>query len=174
MELFIPSLIVLVLAGIVCFFVIPQLSPYVLGVVAIIMFCLGIWQHYNMFPYEYSTSAIGALGAVQEYSGFIMIAVVIVGGLVLVSQFFGANPPSVESVLPSTIIPDLGLSNGNSKSIFNLGGNSKSIFNSEVSNPLTALTNMIKKNSGNSNPLTAVTNMFKGNSGIASTSFKTV
>lgn len=171
MELFIPSLIVLVLAGIVCFFVIPKLSPYVLGVVAILMFCLGIWQHYNMFPYEYNT---GPVGAVKEYSGFIMIAAVIVGGLVLVSQFFGVSPPSVESVLPSTMIPDLGLSSGNSKSVFNLGGNSKSIFSSEVPNPLTAVTNMIKKNSGNSNPLTAVSNMFKGNSGIASTSFKTV
>ena len=114
-----------------------------------------------------------------------MIAAVILAGLVLVSQFFGASPPSVETILPSSVIPDLGLSSGNSKSIFNLGGNSSSsnpltavtnMFkkNSGNSNPLTAVTNMMNGNSGNSNPLTAVTNMFKGNSGIASTSFKTV
>lgn len=163
--MFLPSLLVLVFAGLICFFVIPKLSPYVLGVIAILMFFLGLWEHYKSFPYEYNT---GAIGIVQEYSGFIMIAAVIVGGLVLVSQFFGVSPPPLETVLPSTVIPDLGLSTGNSKSIFNLGGNSGS------SNPLTAVTNMFKKNSGNSNPLTAVTNMFKGNSGIASTSFKTV
>jgi hypothetical protein len=123
------------------------------------MFFLGLWQHYKMFPYEYNTGA----GMFQEYSGFIMIAAIIVAGLVLVSQFFGVSPPPLQTVLPSTVIPDLGLSTGNSKSIFNLGGN-----------PTTAVTNSIKKNSGNLNPLTAVTNMFKGNSGIASTSFKTV
>lgn len=167
MELFLPSLIVLVLGAIVCFFVIPKMSPYALGVIAIIMLCLGVWQHYKMFPYEYRVS--GFTETAKDYSGFIMLAAIILGGVVMVAQFYGANPPSATDLIPASIVPDLGLGNmgkNNSKSIFNLGGNnSKSIFN------------LGGNNQASSNPLTAVTNMFKNNSkntGIASASFKTV
>jgi len=167
MELFLPSLIVLVLGAVVCFFVIPKMSPYALGVIAIVMLGLGIWQHYKMFPYEYRVSGVTVMA--QEYSGFLMIAVVILGGVSMIAQFYGVNPPPVTDILPASVVPDLGLTNNSknsSKSIFNLGGNnSKSIFN------------LGGNNSALSNPIATVTNMFKNNSknaGIASTSFKTV
>ena len=65
MELFIPSLLVLILGALFGFVLLPKLSPYVLGVLAIAMFILGIWQHYMMFPYEYRSSV--ATEILKEY-----------------------------------------------------------------------------------------------------------
>jgi hypothetical protein len=162
MEWFIPSLIVLVLAGVVVFFAIPKLSPYTLGVIAFIMFTLGVWQHYTMFPYEYKISYVHDL--VKQYSGFLMLLGIIFVGIVGVSLMRGdiAVPPNVSSVLPAAITPNLSAITGstNNKSIFNLGGNTgnKSIFNlgGIATNKPKGILNLGAKNN------------------LASTSFKTV
>ena len=123
MELFIPSLIVLVIGAIFLFAVLPKLSPYVLGGLAVSMFLLGLWQHYSMFPYEYKMSV--ASDAIKQYSGFIMLLAVIFAGVTGVLAMHGGNPPSTESILPA--MPNImGSSNNaknNSGSIFNIGGN---------------------------------------------------
>ena len=97
MELFIPSLLILVLAAGIVFAIMPKLSPYVLGIVALIL-VVGVYQHYTMFPYEYQTSMVSAM--LQQYSGFILIGAMIFGLLVLMLWVFGLSPPSVASILP--------------------------------------------------------------------------
>ena len=98
MELFIPSLLILVLAAGIVFAIMPKLSPYVLGIVALILLVVGVYQHYTMFPYEYQTSMVSAM--LQQYSGFILIGAMIFGLLVLMLWVFGLSPPSVASILP--------------------------------------------------------------------------
>ena len=146
MELFIPTLLVLVLSAVVCFFILPKISPYMMGVLALALFIVGAWQHYSMFPYEYRTSLLYM--ALSDYLPFILIGTLIIGGMVATGLSFGASPPSVASVVPDFIS---GASAANNKSIFNLGGNTKrnntSIFN---------LGSNVKRNN------------------LASTSFKTV
>ena len=56
MELFIPSLVVIILGGLVVFFLLPKASAYTLGVMAVLLFCLGVYQHYQTFPYEYKSN----------------------------------------------------------------------------------------------------------------------
>lgn len=129
MELFIPTLLVLVLSAIVCFFILPKMSPYTMGVLALALCLLGLWQHYSMFPYEYRTSTLYL--ALQDYAPFILIGALIVGGLVATSLSFGRSPPSIASIVPDlTSSPSVANNKG---SIFNLGGNTKrnntSIFN---------------------------------------------
>lgn len=99
MELFIPSLLILVLAAGIVFVIMPKLSPYVLGIVALILLVVGVYQHYTMFPYEYQTSTISAL--LGQYSGFIMIGAMIFGLLVIMMWTFGLSPPSVANILPA-------------------------------------------------------------------------
>ena len=164
MEFFIPSLIVLVLGAIFLFAVLPKLSPYVLGGLAVSMFGLGLWQHYTMFPYEYKMSA--ASDAIKQYSGFIMLLAVIFAGVTGVLMMHGGNPPSTEGILPAMpAMPNImGSSNNaknNSGSIFNLGGNNAK--NGNAGGIMGTVANVFKP-----------ANNAKKNNNLASPSFKTV
>ena len=163
MEVFIPSLIVLVLGAIFLFAVLPKLSPYVLGGLAVSMFGLGLWQHYTMFPYEYKMSV--ASEAIKQYSGFIMLLGVIFAGVVGVLMMHGGNPPDAANIMPA--MPNIMGSSNNAKngnsagSMFNLGGNNA-------------------KNGNSGGIMGSVANAFKPannakkNNNLASPSFKTV
>jgi hypothetical protein len=98
MELFIPSLVVLVVAAVIIFLILPRLSPYILGVLAIAFLVAGVIQHYSMFPYEYRTSMISE--SLKQYSGFVMIGAMIFGLLVILMWSFGLSPPAVADVIP--------------------------------------------------------------------------
>lgn len=133
MELFIPSLLVLVLGAIVCFVFLPKWSPYTLGLLSFGLLFIGAVQHYYMFPYEYKLSVLQATAA--DYAPFIMIAAVVLGGLIATMLAFGGNPPSVSAIANS--VPGVsslmgapannkGVSLGNNKgALFNLGGNNR-------------------------------------------------
>ena len=99
MELFIPSLVVLVFAAVIVFLLLPNLSPYILGILAISFLVAGVYQHYSMFPYEYRTSMISE--ALKQYSGFIMIGAMIFGLLVVLMWSFGLAPPAIANVIPA-------------------------------------------------------------------------
>jgi hypothetical protein len=105
MEWFIPSLLALVLAAIVCFVFLPRLSPYTLGLLAIGMFAIGVWQHKSMFPYEYKPSLV--TDVLMDYSPFIMVAAIILGAMIMMMVYFGAVPPSVSAAIPAmnTVLP---------------------------------------------------------------------
>ena len=122
MELFIPSILVLIVSFLLVAFVMPNMSPFMLGGVCIIMFALGVWQHYTMFPYEYRTSMV--TDKLQEYSGFIMLIAIIFSGLIAMFMFNGGGGvAAVTSLVPDIGIPAslTGNSKNSSKSIFNTG-----------------------------------------------------
>jgi len=129
MELFIPSLLVLLVGAIVCFVLMPSWSPYTLGMVSFGLLAIGIMQHYSTFPYEYKLSYLKE--ATKDYSPFIMIAAVIIGGMIATMLAFGGNPPSVATMATSLpAMPSFGPSTpannkgaNNKGASFNLGGN---------------------------------------------------
>jgi len=174
MELFIPSLVVLILGALFGFVLLPRLSPYVLGGLAIAMFGLGLWQHYTMFPYEYKASM--ATDVLKQYSGFIMLVAVIFAGTVSVLYMHGGNPPAAGDVMPELpAMPNIMGSSNNAKNnsggIFNLGGNNAKPANGAANGMLGAVTNAFNglKNAVNAKP---ANNAKKNN--LASPSFKTV
>jgi hypothetical protein len=174
MELFIPSLVVLILGALFGFVLLPRLSPYVLGGLAIAMFGLGLWQHYTMFPYEYKASM--ATDVLKQYSGFIMLVAVIFAGTVSVLYMHGGNPPAAGDVMPELpAMPNIMGSSNNAKNnsggIFNLGGNNAKPANGAANGMLGAVTNAFNavKNGVNAKP---ANNAKKNN--LASPSFKTV
>ena len=147
MEFFIPSLLLLLFAGITTHFLLPKLSQYVLIVITVVIFILAVWQHYRMFPYEYTASMVTDL--IKQYSGFIMLFAVIFAGVVGISlanntssnasntssMFAPSNNSksivtTVTEMMPQMSIPAmpdiLGNSKGaNNKGLFNLGGNNR-------------------------------------------------
>jgi hypothetical protein len=76
MEFFLPSILVLLVAAAIVFFVIPRFGPLVLAVVSLILLGIGIYNHYSMFQNEYRLST-WQLGAVA-YAPYLLIGAVIV------------------------------------------------------------------------------------------------
>jgi hypothetical protein len=122
MELFIPSIAVLIFGALICVFILPRMSPYILAILCLVMFSLGVWQHYSMFPYEYRASMVTDM--LNEYSGFIMLLGIIFLGIFTILLFRGSagtNTPTSNSILPNVFSNS---SKNSSNNIFNLGGNS--------------------------------------------------
>jgi len=136
MELFIPSILVLFVCFILLAFVMPRMSPYMLGGVCIVMFALGVWQHYTMFPYEYRASMVTDM--LKDYSGFIMLIAIIFSGLIVMYLF---NGNSVTNLVPASLVPEMSMPTsliGNSKN------SSKSIFNTGSANASKTMSNLMK------------------------------
>jgi hypothetical protein len=56
MELFIPSLLILLLAGLVTFAILPRFSPLILVIITVIMLAVVGYQHHVLFAAEWSQS----------------------------------------------------------------------------------------------------------------------
>ena len=97
------------------------------------MCIIAIYQHYQMFPYEYSQSTIQAM--LKDYTPFIIMGLLILGLLVNVLWAFGINTPSIKNAMPdipavlSTPVPNISLGGANNKggglmNAIGMGGNS--------------------------------------------------
>ena len=99
MELFIPSLVVIVLGAIVVFFILPKAAPYTLGFMAVLFFGVGLYQHYSTFPYEYSGGNFR--DTMKDYAPFLMLLATILGLVIGVKVAFGDNPPALAASMPA-------------------------------------------------------------------------
>jgi hypothetical protein len=76
MEFFLPSILFLLIAAAIVFFVIPRFGPLVLAIVSLVLLTIGMYNHYTLFQNEYRAST-WQLGLVA-FAPYIMIGVVIV------------------------------------------------------------------------------------------------
>ena len=146
MEIFLPSLLVIFVSGLIFYFLLPKMSLHVLGLTSVALCVLGVYQHYKTFPYEYNMSHGRQL--LMDYAPFIAllltILALIMGALNMVGgsgggggyggNFLPTMPsmPSMPSMPEMPALPalpfaaSLGLNTpaGNkNKGILNLGGN---------------------------------------------------
>lgn len=84
MELFIPSILALVIAAVIVMFVLPRLSSVVLGALALVFVIIAAYQHYNFFYTEYRQSTWQM--PLLQYAPYLLL-----GGLVLFLIFFSIN-----------------------------------------------------------------------------------
>ena len=84
MELFIPSILALIIAAAIVMFVLPRLSSVILGVLALVFVVIAAYQHYNFFYVEYRQSTWQV--PLLQYAPYLLI-----GGLVLFLLFFIIN-----------------------------------------------------------------------------------
>lgn len=131
-------LIATLLSALVFFFVLPRLSPYILGALSVAMLALGVWQHYSMFPYEYKTSIVSEL--LQQYAGFIMLTILILGSIIGILFAHGTDLPEVSEVIPE--MPNLmtgnNSKNNSAKNMFNFAGNETKANNTKVNTGIMA------------------------------------
>lgn len=79
MELFFPSVIVLLLAAAVVFFVFPRFGPVTLAFVSAVLLAFGLYQHYMTFGSEYRFST----WQLVSFSPYFLV-----GGLLVVIAIF--------------------------------------------------------------------------------------
>lgn len=84
MELFIPSLLAILIAAGIVMFILPRLSPIILGVVALIFLVIAAYQHVTFFGSEYQLSTWQL--PIVTYAPYFLL-----GGLVLFLLFFILN-----------------------------------------------------------------------------------
>jgi len=84
MELFIPSILALIIAAAIVMFVLPRLSSVILGSLALIFVIIAAYQHYNFFYTEYRESTWQL--PLLQYAPYLLL-----GGLVLFLIFFSIN-----------------------------------------------------------------------------------
>jgi hypothetical protein len=84
MELFIPSLLAILIAAGIVMFLLPRLSPVILGVLALVFLLIAAYQHYTFFGSEYQLSTWQL--PLLNYGPYLMI-----GGLVIFLIFFIIN-----------------------------------------------------------------------------------
>jgi hypothetical protein len=107
MELLMPSLIALLLAVAVAYFVIPQIAPNVLIIVSAVILVWAVYSHATRFgitEYERRTWTY----KIQEYYGVIAFAVILFIGY---GMFFakGQSGSGNGSILPGPAMPNLTL-----------------------------------------------------------------
>lgn len=86
MEFLVPSLIMLLLASVVVFFVVPRMSSFLIFIISVVFLTLGVYSHYMMFQHEY-TSSIWR-DSIKAYAPSILIAMIVIGIIVSFSNLF--------------------------------------------------------------------------------------
>ena len=85
MQLFLPGLVTIILAGFFVFFIIPRVSPTSIFIISLIFLFIMIQSHYSMFKDEYKSNSWR--DQLKVLSTPILISVIILGILFAVSQF---------------------------------------------------------------------------------------
>ena len=96
MELFLPSILVFILAALIVMIVIPNFSPLIIVILSVILLTAGTYQHFQLFWNEYRTSQWQT--TLKIFAPGIIIAAVffyifIAGTTVLTSGASASMPP---------------------------------------------------------------------------------
>ena len=100
MELFLPSIAALLIAGIIVFLVLPRLGAPILAVLSLVLLAYAINNHMQLFSSEYRYSTWQE--QFTKYGPFILIGVLILVSLGFISYLFMG---SGASALPATNFP---------------------------------------------------------------------
>jgi hypothetical protein len=102
MEILMPSLVAMLAAVAVAFFVIPKMAPTVLMVVSGLVLVVAAMSHWNRFGItEYERAAW--IYQIKEYMGLIIFAVIAVAayGFMTINQSNNSGPSMPELTLPT-------------------------------------------------------------------------
>jgi hypothetical protein len=161
MEFFLPSVLILLLAAAVVFFVVPNFGPAVLAVVSAALLALGLYHHRSTFGAEYRLSSWSI--PLMSYAPYIMI-----GGLLLFIAIYllyllpasssNATAASMPPLPTISAMPPANTATNPVTSAINVGLNS--VVNNKKNNTggiLGTLTGNVKKNNkGSSIPFSQV------------------
>ena len=91
MEIFLPSLLIILLAAVVVFTVLPRMGPIVLTVLSIVLLLFGVSHHYKMFYDEYRLATWYKSASFLAPALVLGVTLFFILGFIL--SFFGVNVP---------------------------------------------------------------------------------
>jgi hypothetical protein len=101
MELFLPSLFVVVIAALLAFLVIPRMGSLILAITSLIALVLAGVHHYNLFYAEYQLSTWqNGIGANAPFFILGLALLFIIGAVYY--MFTGSSLAAVKNMLPNT------------------------------------------------------------------------
>ena len=143
MEFFLPSVLVLLLAAAVVFFIFPSFGPLTLAIVSMILLVLGVYQHWAQFGVEYrlSTWQLGSLAyAPYLMVGGLLVAIIIYLGYLVPPGSSSSN--STASILPMPTIANMPSANTSTNPV-----------TAGINRALNTVTSLVKKNNNNNRTL---------------------
>jgi hypothetical protein len=103
MELFLPSLAILLLAVIVIFFLLPRLSPSIIVLIATGLLLGGIYHHFSLFWNEYRNSTWQ--DQLKVFAPGIMITLIVVYVLFSILMFVTSGRSLAAPIMPDIELP---------------------------------------------------------------------
>lgn len=91
MEIFLPSLLIILLAAVVVFTILPRMGPIVLTVLSIVLLLFGVSHHYKMFYDEYRLATWYKSASFLAPALVLGVTLFFILGFIL--SFFGVNVP---------------------------------------------------------------------------------
>jgi hypothetical protein len=137
MEIFVPSLIILIIAGFYVFLVLPRLGPMVLAVVSLVALVLAGINHYSMFYNEYKLSTWQF--AIAAYTPWVILGFALITMIAaIIFMFTGSSGAARVMNAVSTPMEAIQTAVGNSVNTMPSA--------SSATNPLTAAINSVVSN----------------------------
>jgi hypothetical protein len=105
MELFLPSLFLILIVGIFVFLLVPRTSPFIIFVLCVVFLFISIKTHYEMFNQEYKNLILTDI--LKQFPGLIIV-IISIGIIVAVLNLFtgyGFKISMTNLKLPSIKLP---------------------------------------------------------------------
>ena len=150
MQLFLPSILISILAILVVILLIPKFSPLIIVIIAAILLYVATTQHLNMFWDEYRQSTWQE--SLKLFAPGIMIAAVVIFVLYGILSFFSTGVVPIPS-LPSIELPNASTATNPVTAAINTAMNTVNDIANTASNAVNNLgnNNNVKRNNQNNN-----------------------
>jgi hypothetical protein len=167
MELFLPSILISILAILVVIFLIPRFSPLIIVILAAVLLYVGTTQHLSMFWDEYKQSTWQE--SLKLFAPGIMIGAIVIFVLYGILSFFGGGTVPVPS-MPAMELPSANTATNPVTAAINTAMNTVSDVANTVSNTVNnTMSNIgisnVKRNNLNNGVRRMNTNNKNNNSG---------
>ena len=137
MEIFVPGLIILIIAGFYVFLVLPRLGPMVLAVVSLLALVLAGTNHYSMFYNEYKLSTWQF--TLAAYTPWVILGLVLIT-MIAAIMFMFTGSGGVSKVMNAVSTPMEAIQEAVGNSVSNMPSANS------ATNPLTAALNSVVAN----------------------------
>jgi hypothetical protein len=150
MQLFLPSILISILAILVVILLIPKVSPLIIVIIAAILLYVATTQHLNMFWDEYRQSTWQE--SLKLFAPGIMIAAVVIFVLYGILSFFSTGVVPIPS-LPSIELPNASTATNPVTAAINTAMNTVNDIANTAANAVNNLgnNNNVKRNNQNNN-----------------------
>ena len=164
MQLFLPSILIAILAILVVIFLIPRFSPLIIVILAAVLLYVGTTQHLSMFWDEYKQSTWQE--GLKLFAPGVMIAAVVIFVLYGILSFFGSGSVPIPS-MPALELPSANTATNPVTAAINTAMNTVNDVANTVTNTVNNLgtNNNVKRNNLNNGVRKMNTNNKNNNSG---------